>query len=383
MECGVSGVWGMINGVGCWYKAWFKAAIKGVGHVCFGLLCVALLGGCSSTRYLWQAASGHLSVLAASRDVDDVLNDPETPGLIRQQLAYARDIRQYSVEVLGLPDNQSYRRYADVGRPYVVWNVVIAPADSLDLKKSCFPITGCISYRGFYDETDAKAYAEPFRAEGMDVAVIGVPAYSTLGYTPDPLLNTFIRFPAGELARMVFHELAHQVLYVADDTVFNESFASAVEELGVNAWLSDSTRVGLKAQYDRFDVKRMAFRDLMAKARADLKMLYDDDSLTPEDKQRRKAIRFATLRRDYDQLKANWDGWPGFDPYMSVDLNNAKLAVSGLYDDDVPGFKRLFAVCGDNFGRFYSAARWLADQSPDVRRQWGTGNPSLITACPS
>ncbi|HEY1057863.1 MAG TPA: aminopeptidase [Limnobacter sp.] len=347
------------------------------------LVCVGLLGGCSTTQYLWQATTGHIKVLVASRDVADVLKDPHTPEQVRRQLIYAQEIRQYSVDVLHLPDNRSYRRYADIGRPYVVWNVVIAPADSLELKKSCFPVTGCISYRGFYAEADAQAYAKPFRAEGMDVAVIGVPAYSTLGYTPDPLLNTFIRFPAGELARMVFHELAHQVLYVADDTVFNESFASAVEELGVNAWLADPARQPLKERYAGFDRKRVAFRQLMANARADLKAVYDDDGLSAEEKARRKTVRFAKLREDYALLKQSWGGWPGFDPYMSVDLNNAKLAVAGLYDDDVPGFKRLFEVCGRDFSRLYSAAQWLGKQDANVRRQWGTGDPSLITACPS
>lgn len=325
------------------------------------------LGACSTGAYLWQASTGHLKVLAAAEPINELLEKPDLPDEVRTQLQYVQRIRAFSVEALALPDNRSYRSYADLKRPYVVWNVVGAPVDSLALQTWCFPFTGCISYKGFYAEQDARQLAGELRARGLDVAVLGVPAYSTLGFTPDPVLSTFIRYPVGELARLIFHELAHQVIYIADDTAFNESFATAVEELGVQAWLGLVGHEQLMAQYQTFDVRRTAFRSMLAGAQADLRTLYAQDDLMPDQVLELKQARFEKLRRDYAELKAQWGGWSGYDRYMNEDLNNAKLAVSGLYTDHVPAFKVLFARCASDFPRFYSAVAKLGELEPTQR----------------
>lgn len=327
----------------------------------------ALLTGCSTGAYLLQAAGGHLAVLNASQDIESVIAEPSTSDRLRAQLRLVRDIRQFSVETLQLPDNQSYKAYADVNRPYVVWNVVAAPADSLELNTWCFLFTGCISYKGFYQEESARQLASSLSREGLDVAVMGVPAYSTLGFTPDPVLNTFVYYPGGELARMIFHELAHQQVYIADDTLFNESFATAVEELGVELWLDRPTQQSRRGEYRVFDQRRSDFRRLLSIARQDLAAKYDQQDLSRETKLEFKKARLSKLQDDYAALKLQWGGWAGFDRFMMMDLNNAKLAVGALYTQQVPAFKALFAACGHQFPSFYQAAKLLGKQEQPMR----------------
>ncbi|MBU0543314.1 MAG: aminopeptidase [Gammaproteobacteria bacterium] len=326
------------------------------------LVSAVLLNACSTGSYFWQATTGHLKVLAAAENIDEVLSRSDVSDRLRTQLEYVQDIREFSVGQLGLPDNRSYRTYADLNRAYAVWNVVASQPDSLTLETWCFPLLGCISYKGFYSESNAVALAESLRKQGLDVAVLGVPAYSTLGFTPDPVLNTFVNYPAGELARLVFHELAHQVVYIADDTMFNESFATAIEELGVIAWLAQPGREVLKAQYDLFDSRRNAFRLMLARARDDLEQIYENShGLDKPQVLRLKEQRFEQLLVDYDALKESWGGWTGYDRFMAEDLNNAKLGVSGLYTQYVPAFKALHKLCGQSFPRFYAATEVLGE----------------------
>lgn len=339
--------------------------------LCLALwLYAACLSGCSTGAYLWQATAGHLKVLADAQDIDELIDRPETPEALRTQLRHITQIRAFSVSTLALADNASYTRYTQLDRPFVVWNVVASPVDSLDLKTWCFPVTGCISYKGFYQETDAVKLAVSLRREGLDVAVLGVPAYSTLGFTPDPVLSSFVNYPVGELARLVFHELAHQVVYIADDTTFNESFATAVEELGLEEWLAQPGRETLRVQYGEFDGRRRAFRALLSGAQTDLKQIYaNDGKLTQNAVLAAKSMHMSQLRADYLALRAEWGGWPGYDRFMSEDLNNAKLAVSGLYNQHVPGFKGLFEWCDRDFPRFYSAVESLGQRSKEERDQ--------------
>lgn len=342
--------------------------MRKIAWLMVGLVSMTLLGACSTGAYLWQASKGHLQVLAVAQPIDEVLASPQSSDKIRGQLEHVQRIRAYSIERLALPDNKSYTTYADLNRPYVVWNVIASPRDSLDLKTWCFPFTGCISYKGFYNEADAVALGEQLRAEGWDVAVMGVPAYSTLGFTPDPVLSTFINYPVGELARLIFHELAHQVIYIADDTMFNESFATAVEELGVQAWLSQQGNEELKVQYETFDQRRVAFRAMLAKAQADLKVLYSSRGDQSEaDVLQAKKQRIDALRDEYALLKKSWNGWSGYDRFMAEDLNNAKLGVSGLYTFHVPAFKALFAQCESSFPAFYEAVETLGAKPVALR----------------
>ncbi len=324
---------------------------------------VAAGAGCSTLGYYAQAAHGHLSMLAAARPIDDWLADPAAPAPLKQRLERARAMRAFAASELGLPDNRSYTAYADLKRPAVVWNVFAAPELSLQLKTWCYPLFGCASYRGYFDHGAAQALADELRAHGYDVQVGPVPAYSTLGWMDwlggDPLLNTFIGYPDGELARMIFHELAHQVVYVKDDTVFNESFATAVERAGVRRWLAAHGDEALRAEYARFEARRADFVALLRAHRQRLAVAYAHG--TDEEKRARKRAIFEDLRREYLRIKeARWDGWSGYDRFFAQPLGNAHLAAVGAYHDLVPAFEALLERQGGDLRRFYAEVRRLA-----------------------
>ena len=247
----------------------------------------ALLAGCADLGYYWQSASGHLGLMRAARPVPEWLDDPATSEALKTKLALTQRIRQFAVTELDLPDNASYKSYADLHRNAALWNVVAAPPHALTLKTWCFPVAGCVGYRGYYDEAAANAEAAAQQSQGFETAVYPVPAYSTLGWSNwaggDPLLSTFIGYPEGELARIVFHELAHQVVYVQDDTTFNESFATAVERLGGERWLASQAGAAAREEYARFDAQRRAFRMLALDTRASLQAVYTSKEAAAQD----------------------------------------------------------------------------------------------------
>jgi predicted aminopeptidase len=323
------------------------------------LAACATLAGCSTLGYYTQAAQGQLELLSDSKPIDDWLADPATSPGLRHRLETARQIRRFAVGELGLPDNDSYKNYAALGRPYVLWNVVATPELSLRPLQWCFPVAGCVNYRGYYDKQAAQDYARELRADGNDVEVGGVTAYSTLGWFSDPIISTFINYPDAELARMLFHELAHQVVYVAGDSQFNESFASAVEEEGVERWLDKYGTPASREAYDRYWSRKHDFHALLLGARKALEQVYKSP-LPDAGKRAAKAQVFARLKEDYQVLKQNWGGYAGYDKFFAEPLSNAHLASIATYSDFVPAFKALLKR-ERNFPAFYSAARRIAD----------------------
>jgi predicted aminopeptidase len=341
-----------------------------------GVLLLAVgLGGCASPAsgpgYYWQSVTGHLQLIRAARPIEDWLADPAAPEPLKARLLTAQRIRAFASRELALPDNASYKRYADLQRRAAVYNVMAAPALSLTLHTWCFPVVGCVGYRGYYDEAHARAFADSLPAN-LDVGVYPVPAYSTLGWMNwaggDPLLNTFIGYPEGELARLVFHELAHQVVYVKNDTTFNESFATAVERLGGDRWLAQQASPAAQAEYARFDTRRREFRTLTLTMRQRLQALYTDATLDDATKLERKAVAFADFRRSYESLKQTWDGHPGYDAWVAR-ANNASFATQAAYDELVPGFEALFNQNGQDFRRFYEAVDALGKLPKEERHQ--------------
>ncbi len=325
-----------------------------------------LLSGCASIEtgagYYWQSVTGHLQLMRAAKPVQAWLDDPATSPTLRQRLELTQRIRDFASEALALPDNASYRRYADLGRKAAVYNVVATGEFSLELKTWCFPVAGCVGYRGYYDEAAARRFAATLPA-GLDVQVYPVPAYSTLGWLNwlggDPLLNTFIGYPEGELARLIFHELAHQVLYVKDDTVFNESFATAVERLGGQRWLQEHASDQARDEYRRFDARRQAFRALTRDVRARLLEVFEAPSLGDDERRQAKAAVMERFRTDYARLRESWDGHAGYDAWVER-ANNASFATLAAYEDLVPAFEALFVASGSDFPRFYQAVRDLS-----------------------
>ncbi len=344
-----------------------------------GLLLAALAGatlcmtsGCSTLAYYAQSVSGHLALVNSAKPVKEWLADPQTPEALKERLALTQRMREYAVTELKLPDNASYRRFADIKRPAAVWNVVAVPELSLALQTWCFPVVGCVGYRGYYDRAAADAEAAMLKAGGLEVNVYGVPAYSTLGTLPgnwgaDPLLSTFIDYPEGELARLIFHELTHQVAYAAGDTVFNESFATTVERIGGTRWLATQAGEAAREDYARYDARREDFRALTLRYRNELDALYRGP-LPEADKRREKAALMQRLRADHDALKAGrWAGFAGYDGWFAR-ANNASLGVLAAYNELVPDFERLFEREGRDFTRFYAEAKRLAALPHEQRR---------------
>lgn len=340
-----------------------------------GLVLLFPVTGSADTRYYLQSISGHLEIMRLARPVDQWLADDTTAPELRRRLELALQIRNFAVAELKLPDNASYRSYADLKRRAAVWNVVAAPEFSLDLKNWCFPVAGCVAYRGYFEEAQARAYGRALQAEGLDVSVYGVPAYSTLGWLNwlggDPLLNTFIRYPEGELARMILHELAHQVVYVKDDSLFNESFATAVERLGAQRWLSLHASGTAQKEYAEFDLRRRQFRALSLAARLRLTEIYRQNESAILDRKAMVAMKDAALREfrdDYARLKSSWGGYNAYDAWVAG-ANNAAFGAQAVYDQWVPVFELLFAREGEDWQRFYDAVRRLAHMPAAARVQ--------------
>lgn len=328
----------------------------------------ALLAGCADVDYYWQSASGHLGLMRAARPVPQWLEDPATSDALKAKLELTQRIRRYAVTELGLPDNPSYTSYADLHRSAAIWNVVAAPAHSLMLKTWCFPVAGCVGYRGYYDEAGANAEAAEQVAKGLETAVYPVPAYSTLGWMNwaggDPLLSTFIGYPEGELARIVFHELAHQVLYVPGDTTFNESFATAVERIGGARWLQTQAGEAARLDYAQFDERRQAFRALTAATRVALQDVYASEAAQAQDwpvVDARKQAAMEEFRQGYAKLRAGWSGprQGAYDSWVAR-ANNATFGAQAAYDELVPAFEALFEREGRDWPRFYAEVKRLA-----------------------
>jgi predicted aminopeptidase len=331
------------------------------------VLPVLLLAGCQTLGFYAQAVGGQVEIWRERQPVERLLADPAVAPALRDRLGQVKAIRDFASQELGLPDNGSYRSYADLGRPYVVWNVFATPELSLQPRQWCFLFAGCVAYRGYFGEADARQFAGEQRAQGDDVVVAGIPAYSTLGWFDDPVLNTFIGYPAAELARLIFHELSHQVVYVKDDSMFNESFAVAVELEGVERWLARNGSATQRDAWAAARTRKEQFFALVGRTRERLSALYDSPA-SDEAKRAGKAQALAELRADYAQLKERWGGFAGYDFWIAEPLNNAKLVPLATYSELVPGFQRLLRENGGDLPRFYAAVRALAKR-PAVERR--------------
>ncbi len=311
--------------------------------------CCANLGGC----YYLQAVRGQLEVLCKREPIVEVLADAATPAQVAERLKLVQQARDFSIETLRMPDNGTYRSYADLGRDYVVWSIFAAPELSLDAVNWCYPVVGCVSYRGYFREERALQEAQALEARGFDVYVGGVPAYSTLGRFDDPVLNTMLRWDDLQLVGTVFHELAHQVLYIPDDTGFNESFASTVEEIGVERFLLSRGSDAALAVYRQRAQQRHGLRELIAAARDDLERYYRE-TLDDDEKRLLKEDRLEALSADVRALVAS-QGMPTANGFLAA-WNNARLLSFSLYSGWVPAFRRMYADCGQDIECFYAEA---------------------------
>lgn len=326
------------------------------------LLPVLLLNGCS---YYGQLATGQLDLLSRRQPINELLRQPDLDPQLRQRLVLAEAARTFASRTLGLPDNQSYRLYADLGRPYVVWNLFATAEFSLEPQTHCFPIAGCVAYRGFYDQNRARGAAALLKQQGLDTYVAGIEAYSTLGWFADPLLNTMLRWDDQRWVAVIFHELAHQQFYLPGDTAFNESYASFVETQGLRQW--QAARGEVAAQNGARERQREQFSALVLASRERLQALYASGR-TQAQMRAGKAAEFERLRRDYHVLRTTrWAGDGRYDAWVYGTLNNAKLLPFGLYDQWQPAFAALFAEVNGDWPQFYAAVKRLGSL-PEAER---------------
>ena len=319
-----------------------------------------LLGVCANLGYYAQAVGGQMDLMRRAEPVSAVLEDPQANQHLKNALTKAVQLRAFASHELQLPDNQSFTRYADLHRPYVVWNVFAAEEFSTTPKQWCFIGVGCVSYRGFFAQADAETFAAALRRSGDDVYLGGVPAYSTLGWFDDALLNTFIGYSEAELAQLMFHELAHQVVYVRDDSAFNESFATAVELEGVNRWLDLHGTAAQRAAFETAQQRKADYIERMLRARKQLETLYAS-SLSAAEKRSAKTQVISRLRQELAQGSKHPERW------LAQQLNNAQLASIATYTQLVPAFRALLAEQHGDMGRFFAVVKQMSALPQDER----------------
>jgi predicted aminopeptidase len=327
------------------------------------ILALLPLTGC----YLMQAGLGQLEIVRKRQPIATVLANPHTPTPLRQRLEYVSSARDFAISALRLPDNKSYRSYADVGRPYVVWNVFATDEFSVEPRRWCFPIAGCVVYRGYFDQERAENYARSLRLRGNDTSVAGIAAYSTLGHFDDPILNTMLGWSDVQLAGTLFHELAHQVVYVPGESEFNEAFATVVEEAGLERWLISRDRVNdMRAWYTQRE-RGEQFIGLLLVTRERLRRLYAS-KLSETELRDRKQTEFGRLKFEYTQLKAQWNGYSGYDRWFDRALNNAHLVSAATYHGCLPKFRELLKSVDGDLPKFYDSVHELASEPRERRR---------------
>jgi len=332
------------------------------------LLFALSVTGCESLRFYTQAAAGQMFLLSKRKPIETLLSDPKTSPDLRRQLTMVADIRAFARDHLFLPLNGSYLSYADLGRPYAVWNVYASPEFSLQPKTWCHPFAGCVAYQGYFSESSAITYAKTLRAKGYDTFVSGVAAYSTLGWFNDPVLNTYIHRPDRKLAALVFHELSHQLLYVKDDTAFNESFAAFVEQEGLRRWLAHTGDPAVFGDYREERRRHQDFVRFVGRYRKRLVRLYAQASSLGE-KRHAKAEIFSQMKQAYTRLKRQWGGYRGYDRWFQTGLNNAKIMTVSTYHKYVPAFSGLLAGANGDLKVFYRKCRNLAKLDREQRHE--------------
>ena len=344
-----------------------------------------LLCGCTDAGYYWHSTTGHLEIMNERVDIDELLADDDLDSKLRARLVLVQEMRQFSIDRLGLPDNGSYSSYVNLQRPYVIQNLFAAPELSTRLHQWCYPVIGCASYRGYYDETRLLAYIKELQSEGLEVHVGRVPAYSTLGWFDDPVLSSFINWPDYRLAGLLFHELTHQQLYIDDDTTFNESLASAVQQVGTILWLQSNNQNAPLDEFRRWLVYRDEAIALIVATRSQLDELYSS-GLSDDEKRQQKILRFLEAREAHETIAARHDIERGFKSWFASGLNNAKIGSIAAYNSRVTAFVNMLEARDTDFPGFYQYVEQLGklDRGPRDRclDAWEKGVVAASRICP-
>ena len=334
----------------------------------FSLVVLLLLSGCTDFGYYWHMTTGHLAIMGKRADIVDLLENPALDPGLKQRLQLVQEIRQFSIDVLSLPDSGSYTRYVQLDRPYALQNLFAAPEFSIQLHSWCYPVIGCASYRGYYDEEMLADYIAGLRQQNFDIHVGKVPAYSTLGWFDDPVLSSFIDWPDYRLAGLLFHELTHQRVYVDNDTQFNESLAAAVQQAGTELWLKSRSEDTELKQFHRWIEYRRQIVTLIGRTRERLAQLYQSDAPEAIKREQKQAI-FSTARVNHAAIANRLNFQGGFTHWFAGDLNNAKLASVSTYHSLVPAFLAMIEAHDHDFDRFFDTVEKIGELSREEREQ--------------
>lgn len=327
------------------------------------LVCVS---GCSTIGYYHQSISGHFKLISKRERIVDIVNDSARDEKLIKQLHLVEELRTFASKQLKLPENDSYRSYVQLDKPYVTWNVFAAPEFSIELHQWCFLVIGCVPYRGYFDEEEANNYAQQLSNQGLDVFVAGVPAYSTLGWFDDPLLSSMLDRGEIVMASYIFHELAHQQFYLKGDGAFNEAFATAVEEIGVFDWLHQQNRSQDAQRYDDWLLQKSIFSEFVKNSRNEFETLYQQE-YDLDKMQVEKEIKIAEMRRKFENLSSENKNIVRYSKWMSGPLNNAQLGAISLYRELVPAFRRIFGICENDFIKFYNYVETIGKLPKELR----------------
>ncbi|NOY66404.1 MAG: aminopeptidase [Gammaproteobacteria bacterium] len=341
--------------------------LKFAGRFFIGFLAL-ILSACSSLSYYGQAIRGQFELLGKRVPITSVLAGDKLDKNIRQKLLTVQEARDFSISNLGMPDNDSYCDYADLKRRYVMWNVFVTPAFSFTPMEWCYPIVGCIAYRSYFSRVDAQKLANEMEASGYDVYLSAIPAYSTLGWFSDPVTSTMMHWQDYDLVGTLFHELAHQMFYIKNDTVFNESLAKAIEQEGLRRWMEYKGKGERYQAYLLDDRREDLLVKIVLKARKKLEVLYSQGDSKKISLSSKLEI-FRLLRKDYYQLRKQWGGYDGYDQWILSGMNNAKIQSIATYYDYVPAFNQLLKKQGGDLSLFYKQIKKLMAKDIQSRKR--------------
>ncbi len=341
------------------------------------IILIPLLSGCADITYYWHSAKGHLAIMHKREPIDDLIDDPELDKKLKQRLELIREIRQFSIDQLALTDSGSYTDFAQLDRPYALQNLFATPEFSTKLLSWCYPVAGCTTYRGYYEQQRLNKFVKQLEIEGNEIYIVQVPAYSTLGWFDDPVLSSFIHWPEFRLAGLLFHELTHQRIYIDDDSKFNESLASAVQQVGTQLWLNHRQQIDQLDQFNRSLSYRGDVVLLIESARNQLAELYHSE-LDDEDKRRQKQAIFQTSRQRYEDISTAHNYRDGFAKWFASELNNAKLASVSTYHALIPSFVAMINAHDNDFEAFFDYVEKIGVLDKEQRDlcllAWQVGN---------
>lgn len=346
-----------------------------IAIVAAGLL---FLSGCATQLgYLAKQGEYLLRYSSGTQAAQALLRASSTPADTRDFLLQVAEIKSFAIGTVGLRNNENYTRYKDIARDHLVDVVSACDAVSFTPYLWSYPFLGKLPYKGFYDRADAQEEGARLKKEGYDVIIRSVDAFSTLGFTKDPLYSFMKKYTLFQLASLIIHEQTHATLFLNGQPDFNEELATFVGDEGALEWLSG--KYGVDSQEYRRAVAEhedsQIYISLLQSLSRELEVLYHGTAERSE-KIVQKAEIIGDFKRRFSKELASHFHNRAYQDLSNLPLNNAYLALYSLYSNDIPLLRAYWALrCGSDLRRFMKAAKELAGRG-DVKalmRQGLTG----------